>query len=230
MTGGPVKSGALIEVAELFGYVRTTNYGTWFDVRNEVNPSNLAFTSLGLQAHTDNPYRDPVPTMQILYCLENTAEGGYSKVVDGFSVVKKLQAENPDAFSFLKNHSMNFEYGGEEGQILRAQKPMIDISASGELVGIRFNNRAAAPITEVPYENMPAFYEAYRQLEKHIDDPQMHVTFKLDAGECFIVDNTRVLHSRTAFSGEGKRWLQGCYPDKDALLAKLDYLDRHRTE
>ena len=30
---------------------------------------------LGLQAHTDNPYRDPVPTLQILYCLENSAQG-----------------------------------------------------------------------------------------------------------------------------------------------------------
>ncbi len=230
MTGCPLESGALIKVADLFGYVRETNYGKWFDVRSEVNPSNLAYTSLGLQAHTDNPYRDPVPTMQILYCLENTAEGGESMVVDGFSILKKLQAENPDSFSYLKNYSMNFEYRGDEGQILKTRKPMIDISADGELVGIRFNNRAAAPITRVPFEKMEAFYEAYRHLESLIDDPEMQVTFKLEAGECFIVDNTRVLHSRTAFSGEGTRWLQGCYPDKDALLAKLEYLDRNEAD
>ena len=65
MTGGPIKSGALLKVVELFGYVRETNYGKWFEVRAEVNPSNLAFTGLGLQGHTDNPYRDPVPTLQI---------------------------------------------------------------------------------------------------------------------------------------------------------------------
>ena len=76
VTGGPVESGALLNVASLFGYVRETNYGKWFEVRTEVNPVNLAYTGLGLQAHTDNPYRDPVPTMQILYCLENSAEGG----------------------------------------------------------------------------------------------------------------------------------------------------------
>jgi alpha-ketoglutarate-dependent taurine dioxygenase len=216
----------LIKVAELFGYVRETNYGKWFEVRSEVNPSNLAFTSLGLQAHTDNPYRDPVPTMQILYCLENTAEGGESKVVDGFAVLKRLQAENPESFSYLKNYNMCFEYNGEQGQVLKTRKPMIEISTEGELTGIRFNNRAAAPISQVPFEKMSAFYQAYRHLDAIIDDPTMHVTFKLNAGECFIVDNTRVLHSRTAFSGEGKRWLQGCYPDKDALLAKLDYLDR----
>ena len=37
-------------VAALFGFVRETNYGKWFEVRTEVNPANLAYTGLGLQA------------------------------------------------------------------------------------------------------------------------------------------------------------------------------------
>ena len=78
MTGGKIESGALIQIADLFGYVRETNYGKWFEVRSEVNAINLAYTNLGLQAHTDNPYRDPVPTIQILYCLENSASGDNS--------------------------------------------------------------------------------------------------------------------------------------------------------
>ncbi|RVD17988.1 gamma-butyrobetaine dioxygenase, partial [Mesorhizobium sp. M7A.F.Ca.ET.027.02.1.1] len=40
-------------------------------------------------------------------------------------------------------------------------------------------------------------------------------------GQAFIVDNTRVMHARKAFSGTGKRWLQGCYADKDGLLSTL---------
>ena len=59
LENGPVKSGSLMDVASLFGFVRETNYGKWFEVRTEVNPVNLAYTGLGLQAHTDNPYRDP---------------------------------------------------------------------------------------------------------------------------------------------------------------------------
>ncbi len=93
MDGLPTESGALCKVAELFGYIRETNYGRWFEVRAEVNPNNLAYTNLGLQAHTDNPYRDPVPTLQILACIENTVEGGESSVVDGFAVAAALQAE-----------------------------------------------------------------------------------------------------------------------------------------
>ena len=42
LTGGPVKPEALLEVAALFGYVRETNYGRYFEVRTEVNPTNLA--------------------------------------------------------------------------------------------------------------------------------------------------------------------------------------------
>ena len=91
MKGDKIKSGAVIEIANLFSYIRETNYGKWFDVRSEINPINLAFTNYGLQAHTDNPYRNPVPTMQILYCLKNSARGGNSKVVDGFYAALRLK-------------------------------------------------------------------------------------------------------------------------------------------
>ncbi len=225
MTGGPCESGALLEVAALFGFVRETNYGRWFEVKSEINPSNLAYTSLGLQAHTDNPYRDPVPTTQLLYCLENTAEGGESFVVDGFRAAQRLRRERPDGFALLSRHCARFEYAGSAGVCLRAKKPMIELSPDGELTGIRFNNRSLAPVTDVPYDEMEAYYAAYRHLAAIVDDPAMAAVFKLEPGECFLVDNTRVLHGRRGFSGSGSRWLQGCYPDKDGLLSTLAALE-----
>jgi len=99
----------------MFGFVRETNYGMWFEVRAEVNPNNLAYTNLGLQAHTDNPYRDPVPTLQILACVENTVEGGESSVVDGFAVAAALQAENAEGFRLLSSCPARFEYAGSSG-------------------------------------------------------------------------------------------------------------------
>ena len=91
VVNGPVEDGALFKVVDLFGYVRETNYGRHFEVRTEVNPTNLAFTGLGLQAHTDNPYRDPVPSVQVLYCLESSAAGGENMVVDGFAAARRLR-------------------------------------------------------------------------------------------------------------------------------------------
>ena len=228
LTGGTTESGALLEVVDLFGYVRETNYGKWFEVRSEINPTNLAYTGLGLQAHTDNPYRDPVPTLQILYCLENSATGGDSMVVDGFAAALRLRDEDPEGFNLLANHCARFEYAGSSGVRLTARRPMIELAPDGELTGIRFNNRSAAPITDVPYDDMPAYYRAYRRLGQIIDDPSMAVSFKLEPGESFIVDNTRVLHARKGYSGEGTRWLQGCYADKDGLLSTLSALE-HET-
>lgn len=226
LTGGPVEDGALFRVADLFGYVRETNYGRHFEVRTEVNPSNLAYTGLGLQAHTDNPYRDPVPTLQILYCLENSAEGGENMVVDGFRAAERLRDENPRGFDLLSRYCARFEYAGGSGVCLRSRRPMIELAPDGELVAIRFNNRSAAAITDVPYDDMADYYAAYRRLGEIIDDPAMEVTFKLSPGESFIVDNTRVLHARKGYSGAGSRWLQGCYADKDGLRSTLAAIER----
>ncbi|CAM5773116.1 gamma-butyrobetaine hydroxylase [Labrys miyagiensis] len=221
LTEVPTTSGSLCDIAALFGYVRETNYGRWFEVRAEVNPNNLAYTNLGLQAHTDNPYRDPVPTLQLLSCLENSVDGGDSIVVDGFAVALRLQRENPHGFELLTRYPVRFEYAGSAGVCLQAKRPFIELGPDGEMIAIRFNNRSAAPFVDVPYADMPDFYAAYRRFAEILEDPAMEVTFKLKPGELFIVDNTRVMHARKAFSGTGKRWLQGCYADKDGLLSTL---------
>ncbi|MGR3365314.1 MAG: 2-trimethylaminoethylphosphonate dioxygenase [Maritimibacter harenae] len=226
VANAPVEPGALFEVVDLFGYVRETNYGRHFEVRTEVDPTNLAFTGLGLQAHTDNPYRDPVPTVQVLHCLESSAAGGENMVVDGFAAALRLRDENPEGFDLLADHCARFEYAGEEGVCLTARRPMIELAPDGELVGIRFNNRSCAALVDVPFDRMEAYYAAYRRLGEIIDDTAMEVTFRLAPGEAFVVDNTRVLHARKAYSGTGTRWLQGCYADKDALRSTHDAMVR----
>lgn len=217
--------GSLFAIVNLFGYVRETNYGRYFDVRTEVNPTNLAYTGLGLQAHTDNPYRDPVPTLQILSCLENSAEGGENMVVDGFAAALRLRDESAGDFDLLTRYPARFAYSGSAGVALQSRRPMIELSPDGELIAIRFNSRSIAPARDVPFERMEDWYAAYRRFGEIIDDPAMQVAFKLAPGEAFIVDNTRVLHARRGYSGSGNRWLQGCYADKDGLLSTLAALE-----
>ncbi|MGI9350388.1 MAG: 2-trimethylaminoethylphosphonate dioxygenase [Rhizobiaceae bacterium] len=221
ITGGPLENLALFKIVELFGYVRETNYGKHFEVRTEINPTNLAYTGLGLQAHTDNPYRDPVPTIQVLYCLESSAAGGENMVVDGFRAAQRLKEENAQWFDVLSRYCAKFEYAGESGTCLRSRRPMIELAPDGELIGVRFNNRSTAAITDVPYEDMDTYYDAYRRFGEIIDDPEMEISFRLNPGDAFVVDNTRVLHARKAYSGSGTRWFQGCYADKDGLFSTL---------
>jgi len=142
-------------------------------------------------------------------------------VVDGFKVAERLQQEFPEGFNLLARYPARFEYAGSKGVRLRAKRPIIELGPDGELIAIRFNNRSAAPFTDVPYDDMERFYAAYRRFAELIEDPAMAVSFKLQPGELFIVDNTRVLHARKSFSSSGTRWLQGCYADKDGLLSTL---------
>lgn len=221
LTGGPIRDGALLDIVDLFGYVRETNYGRLFDVRSEVNPINLAYTGLALQAHTDNPYRDPVPSLQILYCLENSATGGESQVVDGFAAARQLRSADPRAFELLTRYPVRFTYAGAAGVTLTSRKPIIELCSDGELRAVHFNNRSIAPLTDVPYDEMPAFYRAIQAFSARIDAPENQLTFKLAPGESFIVDNQRVMHGRNGYEGEGTRWLQGCYPERDGLYSTL---------
>ena len=71
----PAEPGMVLEVAASFGFVRETNYGRLFDVRVEPEPGNLAFTNRAILPHTDNPYRDPAPTVQLLHCLRTAVKG-----------------------------------------------------------------------------------------------------------------------------------------------------------
>ena len=225
LAGMPARLGAVLDVVKLFGYVRETNYGPSFQVRAEVSPTNLAYTNAGLQAHTDNPYRDPAPTLQLLACIENSVEGGDSIVVDGFKAAEVLKAEGPDDFALLADFPANFEYAGQAGVRLLSRRPMIETGPDGELRHIRFNSRSVAAITDVPYERMPAYYRAYRHFSEIIDRPAMQVGFRLSPGELFIVDNRRVLHARSSFGSTGNRLLEGCYADVDGLYSALATLE-----
>ena len=225
LTEAPVTNGAVCEVARLFGHVRETNYGRWFDVRAKVDPDNLAYTKLGLQAHTDNPYRDPAPGLQILACLANTVAGGESIVIDGYTAAERLRVEMPRGFELLARYCARFEYAGSRGVRLRSKRPIIELGADGELIAVRFNNRSAAAFTDIRYDDMADYYAAYRRLAELIEDPALAVSFRLAPGDLFIVDNLRVLHARSAITSGGERWLQGCYADKDGLLSTLAALE-----
>jgi gamma-butyrobetaine dioxygenase len=228
--GTPVEDGAVLRVAETFGHVRSTNYGDLFDVRVEADPTNLAFTGLAISPHTDNPYRDPVPTMQLLHCLANAVAGGESGLVDGFMAAAILRSENPAAFAVLARTPVPFAWSGG-GASLRAERPLIDVDPRGRIREVRFNNRSMQAL-RLPYENVVAFYAAYRHFAEIVSRPDLLLTFRLERGDCLIFDNVRLLHARTAFadSAGGSRHLQGCYADLDGLYSTVAMLAGATTD
>jgi gamma-butyrobetaine dioxygenase len=220
----PVRDRAVLAVAEVFGFVRDTNYGELFEVRVEENPANLAFSALPITPHTDNPYRDPVPTIQLLHCLTNAAEGGESGLVDGFHAAATLRREQPDAFDILTRTPVTFRYLDAQAE-LAATNPLIGLDALGRIKQIRFNNRSMRPVALPPDEITP-FYAAYRALAELLYRDEARLDFRLEPGDCVVFDNTRTLHARTGFTASGHRHLQGCYADLDSAASTLAVLRR----
>jgi gamma-butyrobetaine dioxygenase len=230
LRGVPAEAGLVLEVAGSFGFVRETNYGRLFDVRVEPSPGNLAYTSRRILPHTDNPYRDPVPTVQLLHCLRaavkgnGEAGGGDTGLVDGFAAARDLRARDGEAFDVLARTAVPFGYR-DNGTELRASQPLIQLGPRGRIRGIRFNNRSARPL-RLPYAEVTAFYAAYRRWAGLLAQPERQLNLRLAPGDCLIFDNTRILHARTAFSVTGRRHLQGCYADLDGLASTLAVLRR----
>jgi gamma-butyrobetaine dioxygenase len=210
------------------GFVRETNYGRLFDVRVEATPDNLAYTGLPITPHTDNPYRDPVPTVQLLHCLVAAADGGgETGLVDGFMAARTLRAEQPAAFSLLARTPVQFAYCDATAE-LRATRPVIGLDPLGRIREIRFNHRSLQPVRLPPREAGP-FYAAYRAFASMLNRPELMLTFRLEPGDCLVFDNTRILHARTGFAATGRRHLQGCYADLDGVASTLALLRREQA-
>jgi gamma-butyrobetaine dioxygenase len=228
--GTPAAPATVLDIVATFGFVRETNYGKLFDVRVEPDPSNLAFTGLAITPHTDNPYRDPVPTIQLLHCLENSVEGGESGLVDGFMAASILRDEDARSFEVLTSTSVDFAWS-DARHSLRARRPLIEVDEHRRVRSVRFNNRSMQAL-RLEYDDIVLFYAAYRRFAEILARPELELTFRLGPGDCVIFDNTRLMHSRTAFeeSSSGSRHLQGCYADLDGLASTVEALDRSGSD
>jgi alpha-ketoglutarate-dependent taurine dioxygenase len=218
LTGAGTEPGAVERAVARFGYIRETNYGRLFEVREEAVPSHLAYTAVGLELHTDNPYRDPVPTLQLLHAIEVASEGGESTFADGFAHAEALRAASPERFEVLATTAVEFAFEGASSERYAARAPVIERDADGQVVCVRVNHRA---LRAVALENAEAWYEAYLDFYRRLHAPGAMLERRLAQGDLAIFDNRRLLHGRATYRAGGGRWLQGCYAERDGLMATL---------
>lgn len=223
LSGVPSRPGEVLKVAAGIGWVRETNYGRVFDVRSVAAPNNLAYTNRALGLHTDNPYRDPVPGMQLLHCLKDDTSGGLSLFADGFAAAAALRERDRRAFDTLASTPVWFEFRDAECH-LRAERTVIECGRGNEVIAINYNDRSLAPLC-MPADHVPGFYRALRLFAGLLHDPKFMVTTKLGACDLVAFDNRRVLHGRTGFLSAA-RHLQGCYVDRDGLWSNIAVLER----
>ena len=222
----PTQADSILQIAQRFGFVRTTNFGSFFEVYSRPDSTDLAYRPVALGPHTDNPYRTPVPGIQILQCLQNETSGGLSTLVDSLAVAEQLRAEDPEGFELLSRIPVRFEYRDTSTHLVSV-KPMIELDGEGQMTGVHYSPRLD-DIALMSLEDTRRYHAARKRLGTLFEDPTYELRFRLNAGEMMVFDNNRVLHGRTSFDPtEGHRQLQGCYVDRDG--PRSQYLVLQRT-
>lgn len=209
----PTARDSLQGLAERFGYVRDTHFGKLFNVVTKPNPNDLAYTGRRLPGHTDNPYRTPIPGIQLLHCLTNSVEGGLSTLADGFAIARRIQHEDPAMFRVLTTTPVRFRYQADT--IMQAHGPLIETDDEGELLRVRFSTRLDyVPARDA--ETLDDYYRGRRRFYELAHDPEFQITNTFEPGMLIMFDNQRLLHGRGEFDQtSGHRHLQGCYIDHD---------------
>lgn len=218
--------GTVLDVAAQFGEVRTTSWGRLFDVVSMVDANSVAYTNLGLVAHTDEAYRDPVPTVQLQHFLVADATGGESTLADGFRIAADIRRDDPAAFELLASTVLHFHFADATSEHVN-DKPVIELDPDGVVRCIRFSNHSAAPFL-LPFDAMKPYYRAYQLFGAMRESMTYQLTIPMAAGDLYMIDNRRVLHGRTPFSGNGARHLQSCYIERDELVSRLTVASRSR--
>lgn len=230
LENSPTHEGYLLELAERIGPVRDSNFGRIWDVRADINlagdatTNTTANTGLRLGPHSDLPTREVPPGFQFLHCLINDADGGESTLTDGAALVEALERDHPEEFELLyTRHWIFFNRG--PGIDHRWSAPIIDYLPGCDTPTIR----AFYPVRAFPAmanEDVGRCYDALRLFHKMADRPEFELKFRLTAGDIMCFDNRRVLHGRDAFTGSGKRHLQGIYIDRDEIMSRGRALNR----
>ena len=230
LENSPTHEGYLLELAERIGPVRDSNFGMLWDVKADVElagdskTNSTANTGFRLGPHSDLPTREIPPGFQFLHCLINDADGGESTLTDGAALVEAIERDHPEAFELLSTRHWIFFNRGP-GIDHRWSAPIIDYLPGCDTPTIR----AFYPVRAFPAmanEDVSRSYDALRLFHRMADQPEFELKFRLTAGDIMCFDNRRVLHGRDAFTGSGKRHLQGVYIYRDEIMSRARALNR----
>ena len=215
------------EIPLLVGALRNSNFGEVWEVRSRPDADSNAYTSVSLPAHNDLCTREYVPGLQFLFCLHNSCTGGDSVFVDGYAVAEQVKAESPGDYEVLATVPVPFGTRNRDSDH-RCRAPVLELNGQGEIVTVRYTWWLRNPMSG-DTATIKAFYAAFKRFQRLANDPGNQLRLRLQAGELVAIDNRRTLHGRTAFDpSSGRRWLRGCYSEREELESRLRMVARAR--
>lgn len=228
VTGMENSDDGLTRLAQSLGPITPTVDGHYFDVRLTINPTNLAYTASALELHTDLPNEEAAPGVQFLHCRANSVAGGRSLFVDGTAVAEALRDERSEDFLLLTSHDIPF-FRRHNGWDYRSHQRVIELDPAGYVSGLTISQHLQDCL-DLPQTLLVDYYPAFCRFISMLKEERFVTRFRLEAGECIVFDNHRVVHGREAFvAEEGERHLRGCYVDRGALRSTYRILVNERS-
>ncbi|GJF21026.1 TauD/TfdA family dioxygenase [Streptomyces sp. HO565] len=140
-----------------------------------------------LLAHTERSSLPRPPRLMLLVCQQPAASGGDVLLTDGRALHALLMERAPRALEVMAVPGTAFygDGGGHPSRIFTRHR--------GERVSIRLRQDALAAFSPLLTPHLPHLRTAIEALQQRVT---------LDAGQGYLIDNSRWLHARTGFSGD----------------------------
>ncbi|XP_046853681.1 gamma-butyrobetaine dioxygenase-like [Xenia sp. Carnegie-2017] len=232
MENAPLRPDVVMEIAQRFGHHKNTHYGTNFEVKETLNPSNLANTNKQLPLHIDLPSINNPPNVQVLHCIKQSSGGGDSLFLDGFYVSKNIFLQDARAFELLRSFYVPFVDIGSVGDYkFGCSHSIIKTNKHGRISSFKYNGWVESESKgDCTPDELLEYYDALFVLTSHLKDPKSIIDHRLKPGQIIMFHNDRVLHGRSKLVSPEKklneRWLQGVYFEWDVIFLRLRSLQK----
>ncbi|ELT97560.1 hypothetical protein CAPTEDRAFT_143189 [Capitella teleta] len=216
--GVPANLKATQETVEKVSFIQETFFGGMWQVSNDMPLTDTAYTNLPLGVHIDTTYLAIPCGIQVFHCIHHDGTGGETLLVDGFRAAEDLRAEDPKKFDLLTRERVEHHFKDPDNYVQSLDSVLKVEPHSKDLEMVRYNHYDRSPIKTIPQDRLDSYYEALGSFSHLITRPNAQFKVKLHPGTCLFVDNWRVLHGRTGFTGSRK--LCGAYLPRDEWLSK----------
>ena len=207
------------------GVITDTEFGRISDVKPSPDAKDLGYAMTGpkLLPHNGHSYKLNKFLMLFFYCVEHKAKGGESILVDSFRVAKDFREQHPNYFKILSETPIVFrKFDPQSNYYFSYTGSIIELDRQGNIYRICFNEKNCD--RSIPFEQVESFYEAYAAFHNYMKNPAYQYRFRLQEGDCLLIQNVRVMHARTAFDpNSGMRHLKAGFIDWDYFTGRRNF-------
>ncbi|NEO36429.1 MAG: TauD/TfdA family dioxygenase [Moorea sp. SIOASIH] len=201
----------LLELSQYFGSIvkheHSDKQGIVPVTPLENSPGYVNTTTTELPLHTDGSFAVDPPKIVALQCEVAVAIGGLTTIGDGRLLYDYLTRTNPcGLLNLFQPDAITVQRENRQ-----STKPIFEEHESR--IRIRFRWDDAVNISVKPED-----LRIIKTIKYFFNRPENMLQFKLQPQQIIIMDNSRILHGRTAFNQESKRLLNRVWFD-----GKSDY-------